>query len=264
MLPVPDRRLALGGLKDSASRFTALLRGVDDHTRTAIGYWTIGDTATHVAHISEVMLELARGGTSPITDHRKISESWEVALDDDPERDPAAAAARIEKAVSAFTDLAPAEAWEEVKNWHGDLRMPVYTLASILVTEFEIHGLDIATAMERGWKIAPHNALVSIQGLLPLLPHFVDEQAAAGFTATYKLDLRGGPPVFVRVADSALAISLDPPEKVDCTIKADPLSYLLIGYGRKGQWGPIATGKVMALGRKPWLALKFSKLLRVP
>jgi hypothetical protein len=39
---------------------------------------------------------------------------------------------------------------------------------------------------------------------------------------------------------------------------------MLVGYGRISQWGPMGRGKLLAYGRKPWLALKLSKLLRNP
>jgi hypothetical protein len=39
------------------------------------------------------------------------------------------------------------------------------------------------------------------------------------------------------------------------------VAYLLVGYGRCGQWSSILRGKIVAGGRKPWLGLKFGRLL---
>ncbi len=47
-------------------------------------------------------------------------------------------------------------------------------------------------------------------------------------------------------------------------ISADPVAFLLVGYGRIGQWGQILRGKLVASGRKPWLGLGFGKLLTSP
>ena len=53
-------------------------------------------------------------------------------------------------------------------------------------------------------------------------------------------------------------------DAADCTISADPEAFLLVGYGRSSQWGPILRGKIFASGRKPWLGLKFNSLLVKP
>ena len=53
-------------------------------------------------------------------------------------------------------------------------------------------------------------------------------------------------------------------QPVDCWISADPTAFLLVGYGRIGLWGPIARGRLVAGGRKPWLALRYKRLLRNP
>ncbi len=47
-------------------------------------------------------------------------------------------------------------------------------------------------------------------------------------------------------------------------ISADPVAFLLVGYGRTGQWGQIIRGKLVASGRKPWLGFGFGKLLTSP
>ena len=47
-------------------------------------------------------------------------------------------------------------------------------------------------------------------------------------------------------------------------ITADPVAFLLLGYGRISQWSPILRGKLRAGGRKPWLAMKFATLLASP
>jgi hypothetical protein len=72
--------------------------------------------------------------------------------------------------------------------------------------------------------------------------------------------VRGGRSAHLRVKDSKLTIDGAPQGSVDCHISADPVDYLLVGYGRKSQWGPMLTGKLVAWGRKPWLGLKFARL----
>ena len=105
--------------------------------------------------------------------------------------------------------------------------------------------------------------MFGIEGLLPTLPHFLND-TATGIDAVYELRIRGGSRLYLTIRDGRLDIGVDRPKRVDCVISADPVSYLLVGYGRRSQWKPILTGKIMALGRKPWLGFGFGKLFVSP
>jgi hypothetical protein len=99
---------------------------------------------------------------------------------------------------------------------------------------------------------------------VPILPRFVDEANAKDFTGTYELRLRGGPSVMVAFDRGKVTTGPKNDHKADCVVNADPAAFLLVGYGRASQWGPIMRGKLLAGGRKPWLALRFSSLLVNP
>lgn len=75
---------------------------------------------------------------------------------------------------------------------------------------------------------------------------------------------RGGPRFVVRVDDGTVTVEPAEATKVDCRLSADPLTFVLVGYGRINQWGPIVRGKLTAGGRKPWLALRFTGLFFNP
>ncbi|MGH2730296.1 MAG: DinB family protein [Actinomycetota bacterium] len=259
-LPVPDRPETLGALRAGTERFTALLRSVADPSRNAIGHWSIAETAAHTSHIYALFPELIRGGESPVRDHLALSDAWEGKLAGDPVRDPTAIAERIESAVADFATEATDAQWEQPKVWHGGIKMPTYALAGILIGEAMLHGRDIATSEGKPWDIDASHGILMIDGLLPALPHYVKPQAVAGLKATYDLRLRGGPRLYFTIRDGVLTIDQTPPGPIDCHISADPLAYVLVGYGRIGQIGPILTGKLVAWGRRPWLALRFAKL----
>jgi uncharacterized protein (TIGR03083 family) len=262
-LPILSRDETLASVADSSRRWTALLHSVKDPSRTAIGHWTIRDVAVHVSHIFELFPKLMAGERSPIKDHLKIGEEWDALVKSDPEQDIGVAADRVEHATKEFLDRAGGDVWESEVSWHGGLRAPVYTLAGILINETEVHGLDVASAEGRDHVISREKAIKAIVGLFPVLPHFVNVEAASKIEATYDLQLRRGPTVYVNVAGGGLTLDVAP-RRADCHLSVDPVSYLLIGYGRRSQWGPIATGKVVAWGRKPWLSLSFSKLFHSP
>lgn len=263
-LPTPDRIQTLATLERATDRFCSLLSGGPDPNANAIGTWSVRDVAVHSGHIFKTLSGLARGGTSPVMDHTSMSATWDAMVREDPEHDLGKIAEDIRASAQSFIGFTSPDTWETVRPWHGQLQIPEYGLAAIMINEAAIHGLDVAKTMNRNWPIAREEALIAIQGLLPVLPHFLRHETAAGMRATYRLKLRGGPTLYLRVEDGELKISEQHRGKVDCAISADPVSYLLVGYGRKSQWGPIATGKITAWGRAPWLSLNFGKLFVTP
>ena len=263
-LPVPDRNQALAVFKDVSRRFADLVRSASHPSATAIGHWTVLQTAKHASHIYELFPTLLEGGTSPVADHRKLAEAWEQHLADDKENDLGRIADRLDAASARFLTNIEKVGWEDIVSWHGGLKVPAYSLACILINEGAIHGMDIAEAENREWNISEAQARFVINGLLPILPHFVREETAAGMDALYELRVRGSDPVQIRIEGGRLTYGEEGDRPVDCRMSVNPVDYLLIGYGRRGQWGPILTGKVVAYGRKPWLGLKFGKLFVSP
>ncbi|PLS75250.1 MAG: hypothetical protein CYG61_08240 [Actinobacteria bacterium] len=99
----------------------------------------------------------------------------------------------------------------------------------------------------------------------PMLPLALDPVAARGKRVTYDVRVRGGPQFSVRVADGAATVEPGAPGgTVDCHLSVDPVAFLLVGYGRVSQWGPIAKGAMVAWGRRPWLGLQFKALFVNP
>lgn len=50
----------------------------------------------------------------------------------------------------------------------------------------------------------------------------------------------------------------------DIMMTADPVAYLLIGFGRQPIWRAALSGRVVASGRKPWDRLTLPKLFVNP
>jgi hypothetical protein len=51
---------------------------------------------------------------------------------------------------------------------------------------------------------------------------------------------------------------------VDCVISADPVTYLLVCYGRMPLSRALLRGGIIAQGRRPWLGLRFKGLFVNP
>jgi hypothetical protein len=136
------------------------------------------------------------------------------------------------------------------------------TMTSLLLGEQVVHGLDVARAARTRWDIRPRDALMVIPGALSVAPHYLTRSALTT-RASYELRIRGANGYRMAV-DHGKATVTAAGERADCVITADPVAFMLLGFGRISQWPPILRGKLRAGGRKPWLAMKFATLLASP
>ncbi|MDT5299382.1 MAG: hypothetical protein QOG79_2624, partial [Mycobacterium sp.] len=95
-------------------------------------------------------------------------------------------------------------------------------------------------------------------------PLVVRPEAGRGTPMTYEIRLRGnGPRYVIRVADGTAEVrTVGGP--VDCVISADPVTYLLVVYGRMPLGRALLRGGIFAKGRRPWLGLRFKNLFFNP
>ena len=129
-----------------------------------------------------------------------------------------------------------------------------------LLGEFVVHGYDVARAIGRPWPIEPAHVPIIMDGLHQLMPTWVDPAKARGHTATYELRLRGLARYVYAFQDGHLTVDPPEPGPVDVHISAEPAASLLVNYGRVSPWRTGITGKVIAWGRRPWLATRLRHL----
>ncbi|HZQ30989.1 MAG TPA: hypothetical protein VFB19_04575 [Mycobacterium sp.] len=141
------------------------------------------------------------------------------------------------------------------------LTPPIMTC--LLLGEQLVHGLDIARAGRARWCISRADALLVIPGVLTVAPQYVHPTRSANESVSFELRIRGGGRYRLAVHHGTAEITAAG-EKADCVISADPVAFLLVGYGRIAQWRPIIGLNMMAFGRKPWLATKFGSLISSP
>ena len=100
-------------------------------------------------------------------------------------------------------------------------------------------------------------------GALTVMPQYLRPQRSAGVHISFELRMRGGPSYRMAVDDGSAVVTA-PGERADCVITADPVAFLLLGYGRISQLTPVLRGQLRPGGRKPWLAMRFGRLLYSP
>ncbi|MFF7993277.1 maleylpyruvate isomerase family mycothiol-dependent enzyme [Kitasatospora xanthocidica] len=243
----------------------ALLAGCRGDTPIPGAEWTVAEAAAHLAMANELMAALAAGEQRPYGDGTvaSLAAANAASLAARPERDPAVLAEQIARWAREFTAAAgPRAGTEPVRTPLGS--MDLDTLGAYLLTHMLGHLYDIAVALGRPHPIDRHRVALAMPFLRTAMPRVTDARAAAGHNACYRLRVRGLGGFAVTFTDGAATVSQEPPRRPDCTILTEPVAFLLIALGRSTAAGSLVRGKVLAWGRRPWLAPAFPGLFAAP
>ncbi len=264
-IPTATKDQAVSVAEASLRDLVSMLHSVTRSDARAIGEWTVRDVAAHLSAVLAVYPSILRGQGSPVAQVESI-EAWNAeALRNNADRAYDALGEEIRQGVADVRE-AMRSAPDQAVAWHGGVELPLATVCSVLAGEALIHGRDIARAVGHPWSIGADRAKTVLVGLLPLMPHYVDAERAAQVRACYDVRIRGGdrPRTFLLFEAGRLSVESPSSRAVDCHIWADPVAFLLVAYGRTGPWSPALRGRILAAGRKPWLAFLLPQLLRKP
>jgi hypothetical protein len=275
--PAEDTRRAYGltldALRDAVARGADLWRHSDIPDTSVPGLsWTAAETAAHVVgdlrdytqaltrHANGYMTHANRPTESPSRLSAKVNARH---LEEVPERNMHRLADMLEFSADAYLNAAVAcDPSVDIATPNGLVIGPS-TMSALLLGEQLIHGLDISRTANIGWTISAADAVLVIPGVLTVAPQYLRPQRAAGVHISFELRIRGGASYRMAV-DDGMAVVTAAGEKADCVITADPVAFLLLGYGRISQLSPVLRGQLRPGGRKPWLAMKFGTLLSSP
>jgi uncharacterized protein (TIGR03083 family) len=263
----------LDAFRDAVGRTSQLWRSIENpNAPTRRLDWTAAEVAAHVVgdlrDYTKALTRYANGYMthanppmgSPSTLSAKVNARH---LEEIPERDTHRLADMLDQAALAYIGVAScADPTADIATPNGLVIAPS-TMTSLLLGEQVVHGLDVARSAGLPWTITDDDAHLVIPGVLDIAPEYVRASRAVGLRASYELRMRGGRRFRLAFADGAATVTAAG-EKADCVITADPVAFLLLGYGRITQWPQIIRGRLRASGRKPWLALRFGSLLMTP
>jgi hypothetical protein len=277
--PVDDVRRAdahaRAALAGAVTRSAQLWRSVADSAAPVPGLtWTAGQTAAHVVadmrEYTEALTRHVNGDDAAIKIPDGSPARARIAVNDRhlidvPERDLRRLADVLEETAASYLAVASAiDTSEHVEVLTADgLVLEPAVMTCLLLGEQLIHGLDIARAGRRPWSIGRDDALLVIPAVLSLAPKYLRPSRTKDLDISFELRMRGARRYRMAITDGTGVVTVAG-EKADCVITADPVTFLLIGFGRVSQLPQILRGKLRAGGRKPWLAAKFGTLLASP
>jgi uncharacterized protein (TIGR03083 family) len=250
----------LAAVEKTAFRVSLLMRSASHPDRKAIGRWTVGETANHLAHCYPSFTGVFRGSFAVAPED--VDTHNDEVLADDPVRNLDTLADRVDADAAKYLEVAGGVDQNAPIDFFTGMQVPASGVSATLLGEALVHGYDIAKAEGLPWPIDPEFAVLTLEGMRAIMPHFVDEKAAAGLTACFEIRLRGGSTRYWQFDEGRLTVEDSPRSKVDCHISADPVAWLLMSYNRIGPTTPTLTGKVLVWGRRPWLALRLGDLFR--
>ena len=263
-------RDACAAIEDVIPRFTAMLRRNRGVTATAVGRWTLPEVACHVSHVIEKDTDALAGRTLPYVDlsPAAVAVMTDSMLEDDPERDPAVLADRIDDLGAAFLQMR-ADPPEHPVTWIGGTRLPPSAVACHLLEEVLVHGHDVARAARTRWRIAPaHAALAIVGAAVPIIAasprSWVSKTHDKEARARVEFRLRGRER-FVLEIDDGLQVEC-PPARVgaDVHLSADPAGLLLVMLARRSPSAALVRGNVVAWGRRPQALLTLLRNISPP
>ena len=269
-LPEVDETAAQAAVADAGARVSALLRSVTHPDAPALGEWNVTDVAVHLSHAVDIVGAMANGTDSMAPEIWDVAKLTTMLVAGESERDLAVLATRIDASVARLLAALRSGAEGERRKWLVEgVEMPMSTVACHALNELVVHGRDIAKADGVPWPVERAHASLILRGFLfPVLAalkgSMVDQDAAAGVKASYDVRLRGGGGAVIRFDDGDLSVSGSPDGPVDCHLSVDPVTFMLVAWGRVGQWPCHRTGPAVRLGSEAVAGLKLRTMLRNP
>lgn len=248
-----------------AERFAALVTAVPDPAAPIPdSEWTVRDATAHVVTTARRYGEGPEGRGTWVADPRELG-----ALNDTQNQtlaglDLAELATRLRRDLTALA--AQVRAYGTAPPWfrfHGGEPVAADVALGILLGELVVHGWDIARVTGHPWPIDGGDVELILEGVEAILPGWVDRDAAGGLTATFEVRLRGGGTHVWSFRGGRLEVA-PAGRRPDVRISTDPVALLLVFYRRQSQWRHIARGRMLAWGRRPWLAFTLAGRFHKP
>ena len=254
--PIPDvdlLRVDTAAVAEEAraalDRLVGWLSGADPATPVPGLDWTLHDLAAHLS--IDLYSRLAQGEASPIDLARRAEQSAALLAErnDIPMPELLERMRRESEAIEAAVAGRPST---DPVAWHNGAPLTVGLMVSNVLNELLLHGLDAARAVGALPVLPRRAALLGCPSALTTAL-YVYRPPARPVDARIEMRIRGAGSLVWRFEGDRVRIE-PPAGPVDLHVSADPVKFLLVGYGRMPMARSIATGGLLAWGRRPWVA----------
>lgn len=278
--PAEDLAAARAAVPVLAERSARVLAGIGDpKAASPLPGWNVADVAVHLGMVCTAYAAAVTKGLDPedwkafIPEHPDLAQRVAVlnatTLSHAAPDAYLAAPAQVRDGAAAFAaalgNRDPGELCG-IPWFGGDTPLSLGAVAGLFLSETVLHTLDVARATGQRWVVPPEMArLVISLAYLDTIPRTVDAALAANLHATVRIHVRGGVTIGIDIDGPRVRTHRDPgPGRTDCHIWADPVGFLLSASGRSSLARQIATGRMVAFGRKPWLGPMIGRLFAHP
>ncbi|MGW2343342.1 maleylpyruvate isomerase N-terminal domain-containing protein [Streptomyces sp. NPDC001661] len=277
--PVAEHARTRAALDSVLARVVRTVREApDQEAASGLPGWTVGDVGAHLAavylacgvHWSDETVpwdEVLPQGDGPLVERITTLNAGSIGLLDPAGR--LALSDLLTERGAAFLrgteGLAPDTPVQTP--WYGPgVTLTLAAVTGLMLSESLVHGLDLARGTGAPWLIGPDEAGLVLGQLMPtMMPMTVNTAKARGVRIAFDLAIKGGPRLAVVVEDGAATVTRDAPaRRYDCRITAAPATFLLVSFRRIPVWKAVASGRMRAGGRRPWLATRLGELIGTP
>jgi uncharacterized protein (TIGR03083 family) len=256
---------AADSVQRSCARVTGLLRsGIEGDRRITSSTWTIRDLAGHLTSGLDAYRQVAEGQPSPYEDIDDRAKTNQARLETTSHLSLQEMADMIDEHNAHVVAALVSRRENAVVAWHGGIELSVRAVLGAIAGEYLFHGLDLARTIGAPWPIDRADTFAIVDLFNTVTPHLLDHRRVRNLTATIEVRCRGYDTSTFEFRNGVLAVTPGPASSAHVRMSVDPVAFLLLGYKRAGLTKLLVTGRAVAWGRRPDLALRFAGFFQAP
>lgn len=254
---------AQAAIRRAATQAADRIRAARDPSRRAHrSDWTVSETAAHLVVIARANAGYARGHAEPVLELDRLDETNRARIDEIDDRDLHVLASLLEASVEDLLGIIDRLSPTEPVAWHSRTQLPLFGMLGIVLAELLLHDRDLALAQRERWEVDDADARHVVRGGMAFGPLVIDRNLARERPVSYRVRCPGVPTSIWRFADGSLRVSADADQLVDCQLRLDATTLMLVAFGRRSPLHAALHGRALSWGRRPLAAFRMPSYFR--